>query len=248
MMLAMRRDEDSLTHVTAAILAGGTGSRLRPVLGDRPKALAPVLDRPYLTYLLDRLADVSVRKVVLLTGYLADQVRRAVGESYRGMCLVHAVEPTPLGTGGALRQILPHLPCGRVLVMNGDSWCDVNLVDFHESHRRRAARFSLVLSRCTDSARYGQAQVAADGRVLRFAEKGETGGGWINAGIYLMERGLIEEIPAHGPVSLEHDLLPMWIERGECVHGYFNTGRFIDIGTPESYAKATSFFHESARA
>jgi D-glycero-alpha-D-manno-heptose 1-phosphate guanylyltransferase len=248
MVFCMVRHDESLTDVTAAILAGGLGSRLRPVVRDRPKVLAPVLDRPYLTYLLDRLADVSVRRVVLLTGYLADQVRGALGESYRGMRLVYSVEPAPLGTGGALQRALPYLDSQRILVMNGDSWCDVSLVDFDACHRRRAARLSMVISPCADGARFGQVQVAANGRVLRFAEKRATGGGWINAGIYLVERGLIEEIPEELPLSLERDLLPEWLARGERVHGHCCTGRFIDIGTPESYAEAASFFHGPAHS
>jgi len=220
--------------------------RLRSVVGDRPKVLAPVLDRPYLAYLLDRLAEASAGDVVLLTGHRADQVQQAFGESYRGMRLVHSVEAAPLGTAGALRRALPHLASGHVLVMNGDSWCDVSLADFCEFHCRKAARLSLVLSPSPDSARFGHVRVAADGRVTQFGEKSVTGGGWINAGIYLLERGLIENIPASVPVSLERDLLPAWVSRGERVHGFFCTGRFIDIGTPESYAEAESFFRVGA--
>jgi D-glycero-alpha-D-manno-heptose 1-phosphate guanylyltransferase len=247
MFLSWRR-ENSLSMVTAAILAGGTGSRLRPVLADRPKVLAPVGGRPYLTYLLDRLAEVPVRKVVLLTGYLADQVHRAVGDRYRGMRLIHSVEPMPLGTGGALQRALQYLASRQILLMNGDSWCDVSLEDFHSQHCQQGARLSLVLSSCADSARFGQVQVAEDGHLLSFAEKTEAGSGWINAGIYLLERSLIAEIPEKVPVSLERELLPAWFARGERVYGYCSRGRFIDIGTPQSYAEAASFFHEPAHA
>src|SRR5437879_601155 len=110
--------------VTAAILAGGLGTRLRSVIADRPKVLAPVGGRPYLTYLLDQLAKAAVREVVLLTGYGAEQVRDALGATYAGMRLVHAAEPAPLGTAGALRHALPHLRSPAVLLMNGDSYCD----------------------------------------------------------------------------------------------------------------------------
>jgi D-glycero-alpha-D-manno-heptose 1-phosphate guanylyltransferase len=236
-----------LAGITAAILAGGPGTRLRPVVSDRPKALAPVHDRPYLTYLLDWLADNAVRDVVLLTGHQADQVRRTLGETYRDLRLIHSAEPSPLGTGGALRRALPHLVSPVVLVLNGDSWCDVDLADFRVFHARKADRLSLVLAVAADAARYGRVQVAADGRVQQFGEKDEArGGGWINAGIYLMDRGLIEEIPDGGPVSLERDLLPSWLGRRERIHGYFCTGRFLDIGTPESYAEAATFFQAGA--
>jgi D-glycero-alpha-D-manno-heptose 1-phosphate guanylyltransferase len=247
-MLSTRRNKNSLRNVTAAILAGGLGSRLRPVLADRPKVLAPVRGRPYLTYLLDRLAAVSIRRVVLLTGYLADQVRLTVGDRYRGMRLIHSVEPTPLGTGGALRQALSHLASPQVLILNGDSWCDVNLENFHAQHFRRGARLSMVLSACVDSSRFGQVRLAEDGRVLHFAEKTETGGGWINAGVYLLERGLIAEIPENAAIALERELVPAWLARGDRIHGYCSPGRFIDIGTPQSYAEAASFFHGPVHA
>jgi NDP-sugar pyrophosphorylase family protein len=242
------RADDSLSEVTAAILAGGIGSRLRPAVSDRPKVLAPVRGRPYLTYLLDRLANVPVRKVVLLTGYLADQVYGAVGDRYRGMRLIHSVEPTPLGTGGALRRALPHLSSRQILVMNGDSWCDVDLEGFHATHCQRGAQLSLVLGRCGDRSRFGHVQVAADGRALSFEEKTGAGGGWINAGIYLLERSLIAEVPENVPVSLEREMVPAWLARGERVYGYCTSGRFIDIGTPQSYAEAARFFHEPVHA
>jgi len=219
---------------------------LRSVVGDRPKVLAPVFERPYLTYVLDRLAKAGCGEVVLLTGHRADQVYQALGESYGGMRLVHSAEPAPLGTGGALRRALPHLISRLVLVLNGDSWCDVNLADFCAFHRRKATRLSLVLSPSAECARYGRVRVTADGRVREFGEKRETGGGWINAGIYLLDRRLIEEITEGGPVSLERDLLPAWMMRRERVHGFFCTGRFIDIGTPESYAEAEPFFRLGA--
>ena len=219
---------------------------MRPVVGDQLKVLAPVLQRPYLTYVLDRLAETGCGEVVLLTGHRADLIHQALGETYGGMRLVHSAEPTPLGTGGALRRALPHLTSRLVLLLNGDSWCDVSLGDLCSFHRRRATRLSLVLSPSADCARYGRVRVAADGRVKEFGEKSEAGGGWINAGIYLLDRGLIQEIAEGTPVSLERELLPTWVSRRERVHGFFCTGRFIDIGTPESYAKAERFFRLGA--
>jgi NDP-sugar pyrophosphorylase family protein len=226
--------------VTAAVLAGGLGSRLRPAIGDRPKVLAPVHGRPFVTYLLDQLAGAGVRDVVLLTGYRADEVRRALGETHRGLRLTYSPEPDARGTAGALRHALPHLACRAVLLMNGDSYCDVDwagLADFHERH---GAELSMVLARVADAGRFGRVQVATAGRVSSFAEKSAGGAGWINAGIYLLERRLIEEVPPSRPVSLERDVLPAWVGQGR-VHGFRGAGRFLDVGTPESYGEAEAF-------
>lgn len=235
---------DDAAAFTVAILAGGRGTRLRPAVGDRPKVLAPVHNRPYVTYLLDRLADAGVREVVLLTGYQAEQVSGALGTTYRGMRLVYVAEPSPLGTGGAVRGALPRLAGPMILLMNGDSYCEVDLTAFRDFHRRKAADVSLVLAAVADASRYGRVRLGRGGEVECFGEKepGGAGGGWINAGIYLLSRNLIEEIPAGRPVSLERELFPGWLRRGARVYGYCGGGRFIDIGTPESFAEAEAFF------
>jgi NDP-sugar pyrophosphorylase family protein len=231
-----------LEGATAAILAGGLGTRLRSCIADRPKVLAPVRGRPYLSYLLEQLADVGVRHVVLLTGYLANKVHSTFGDSYADMRLTYSEEPSPLGTAGALRQALPHLLSPTVPLLNGDSYCETSLADFWEAHHRKFADVSLVLARREDCSRFGRVQTAADGRVSCFEEKKQAGGaGWINAGIYLIQRAAIEEIPLGQPLSLERDLFPEWIDRKR-FWSFANAGRFLDIGTPESYAQAESFF------
>ncbi|HEY7309373.1 MAG TPA: nucleotidyltransferase family protein [Gemmataceae bacterium] len=233
---------EGLEDVTAAILAGGLGTRLRSRIADRPKVLAPVRGRPYLAYLLDQLAEARVRRVVLLTGYLADQIRTAFGETYAGLHLTYSDEPSPRGTAGALRDALPHLPSSSVLLLNGDSFCAASLLDFRAFHRRCCADLILVLTRVEDSSRYGRVCVAPDGRILRFEEKNQAAGaGWVNAGIYLLQRSLIEEIPADGPASLERDLFPMWAAGKRCC-AFLSGAPFLDIGTPESYAQAEAFF------
>jgi NDP-sugar pyrophosphorylase family protein len=231
-----------LEDVTAAILAGGLGTRLRSRIADRPKVLAPVRGRPYLTYLLDQLAAAGVRHVVLLIGYLADQIRSAFGETYAGLRLTYSQESSPRGTAGALRDALPHLSSPSVLLLNGDSFCAVSLLDFRAFHRRRCADLSLVLTRVEDCSRYGRVGVAPDDRILRFEEKSQAAGaGWVNAGIYLLQRSLIEEIPADAPASLERDLFPIWAAGKRCC-GFLSGAPFLDIGTPESYAQAEAFF------
>jgi NDP-sugar pyrophosphorylase family protein len=228
--------------VTATILAGGLGTRLQSVVADRPKVLAPVAGRPYLAYLLDQLAVVGMREVVLLTGYLAEQVKVTFGDTYGEMRLRYSVEPSPLGTAGALRHALALFRKPHVLLLNGDSYIEVDLAAFREQHYRQNADVSLVLCHVNDTSRFGRVEVGADGRVVRFEEKRkESGSGWINAGVYLLRRDVIGSIAPARALSLERDVLPWWITAGR-VQAYQTTGRFLDIGTPESYAAGEEFF------
>jgi NDP-sugar pyrophosphorylase family protein len=232
----------ALADVTAAILAGGLGTRLQPVVNDCPKVLAPVMGRPYLTFLLDHLAAASIRRVVLLTGYRAEQVSQALGKSYQGMQLIYSVEPCPLGTGGAVRWALAQLLSPTVLLLNGDSYCGVDLAHFWTFHDRQAADLSLVAARAADATRFGRLRFASDGAVRRFLEKSRRPcAGWINAGMYLLRRDLIAAFPRGRSLSLESDLIPAWIKDWR-VYGFRSRTPFLDIGTPSSYAAADKFF------
>lgn len=228
--------------VTAAILAGGLGTRLRSVVADRPKVLAPVAGRPFLAHLLDRLSSAGVGKVVLLVGYAAEQVKAAFGEEYGGMRLAYSAEPEPRGTGGAVRLALPHFDGDAVLLLNGDSFCDVDLTAFRAFHLEEPRSAALTLTRVPNAGRFGRVNLDTDGRVVGFEEKrANAGPGWINAGVYLLPRRLLEEIPADRAVSLEREVFPDWVARG-LVRAFPAGGRFIDIGVPESYAAASEFF------
>jgi NDP-sugar pyrophosphorylase family protein len=229
------------THRSVAILAGGLGTRLRPALADRPKVLAPVAGRPFLCYLLDQLSRFAVREVVLLTGHRAGEVRAALGDRYRAMRLLYSTEETPLGTAGAVRLALPLLPAPEVLLLNGDSFGEIDLDAFARQHAALAAQASLALCQVPDTARFGRVHLDGASRIVGYDEKKGGGSGWINAGTYLLRRELIEATPSGRAVSLERDLLPGWLAGG-CVYGYRSPGRFIDIGTPESYGEAEAFF------
>jgi D-glycero-alpha-D-manno-heptose 1-phosphate guanylyltransferase len=242
----MPADLDYGAHPTqspsAAILAGGFGTRLRAVVGDRPKVLAEVGGRPFLSRLLDQLARAGVQQVVLCTGYLGEQVEQTYGSRYGEMDVYHSRESTPLGTGGALRAILPLVGSDPVLILNGDSYCDFDIADFARFHRSRASEASIVLARVADTSRYGRVNVGPDGRIESFEEKAAaTGPGWINAGAYLVSRRALEQLPEHEPLSLEREVFPAWID-GAGMSGYRSEGRFLDIGTPASYAAAEHFF------
>ena len=227
--------------VTVAVLAGGLGTRLRPAVGDRPKVLAEVNGRPFLSYLLDQVADAGFEQVVLCTGYRAAAVEAEFGTVYRTLRLGYSRELEPLGTGGALRQALPCLETGTVLALNGDSFTDVDLADFWRGHSRSQARASLLLVWMAEAGRYGQVELSSEENILSFREKDpDAPAGWINAGVYLLERGLIAALPAGRSVSLERESFPSWL--GLPLRGVPARKRFLDIGTPESYRRAEEFF------
>jgi NDP-sugar pyrophosphorylase family protein len=226
--------------VTAAILAGGLGTRLRPALPGLAKALAPVGGRPYVDLLLEQIAQAGISSAVLLVGHLAGQVRDALGDQRCGVRLAYSVEDAPLGTGGALAHARPLLRGRTVLLLNGDSHCGMSLAAFLRWHSRRRAEATMALARVADAGRYGQVE-AAGGLVTRFAEKGpSTGPGWVNAGVYAIEPHLIDALPG-GVYSLERGVFPLWVREG-MLAAYRSSGALLDIGTPESYGQAEAHF------
>ncbi len=229
--------------MTAAVLAGGLGTRLRSVVADRPKVLAPVAGRRFLAYLLDKLADAGFERAVICTGYLGEQVSEAFGERWRKLYLRYSQERDPLGTAGALRLALGAIDSDQVLVLNGDSFCDVDISALAEFHRTHQAQVTIALADVPDVSRYGAVQLNVADAVRGFSEKGSVGPGLINAGVYLLDRQLIESIPSGSFVSIERDCLPSWVGKG--LFGFRGGTRFLDIGTPESFASAQVFFSAS---
>jgi histidinol-phosphate phosphatase family protein len=230
-----------LSNITAAVLAGGLGTRLRPVVADRPKVLAQIHGRPFLAYLLDQLSGAGLRSVVLCTGYLGDQIARTFGESYGRLRLTYSQEQQPMGTAGALRLALPHLTSDPILVINGDSFSFTDLAAFFGWYRNRPARAGILLTRVNDRDRYGSVKIDEQGAVLEFAEKTKgVNPNWISAGMYFLSEELLRSIPEDKVTSLEYDVFPRWVGQG--LYGYPNEGRFLDIGTPEDFATAVSFF------
>lgn len=229
--------------MTVLVLAGGLGTRLRAVLADEPKVLAPVAGRPFLACLLDQLHDAGFGRAILCTGHMGERVQAAFGNAYRGMELSYSRETTPLGTAGALRLALPLVQSETVMVTNGDSFCGVDPGLVWEWHVEHGTETTVVLVEVSDTTRYGKVSTGTDGRITAFDEKGTgRGAGWINAGIYVIARERLKSIPEGRAVSLEREMLPRWIEQG--VHGYRTAPdtRFLDIGIPEAYAEAEQFF------
>jgi NDP-sugar pyrophosphorylase family protein len=228
-----------------AVLCGGLGTRLRSAVADRPKALAEVAGRPFLAWLLDLLDRHGFQRVVLCTGYQAEQIEAEFGASYKRLQLQYSREPSLVGTGGALRHALPLFRSSSVLVVNGDSYCHADLASFWHGHLDAHAATSMVLTHVQDSSRFGSIQLNDEGNVAVFQEKAASAGpGWINAGIYLASRALLQAIPTKTVCSLEREIFPLWIKLG--LRGVKSDGPFIDIGTPESYVSANHLFHELA--
>lgn len=230
----------SLSDITTVILAGGLGTRLRSVVAGTPKVLAEVCGRPFLTYLLDQLVEAGVQEVVLCTGYLGEQVCDALGDTYKSLMLRYSQESSPLGTAGALRLANSLTHSDPLLIMNGDSFFQADLPAFYAWYCQQEADCALLLTQVADTRRFGRVHTHSDGKILSFTEKGEVGPGWINAGIYLLSQRVLQTIPAQRAVSLEHDMFPTWIEQN--FYTYRQTGVFLDIGTPESYAAAAHVF------
>lgn len=231
-----------LSRVSAIVLAGGLGTRLRPVIGALPKALAQVAGRPWIDQLLDQLEAASVPKVVLATGYGSEALRTALGSGRRHLDLVHAPEPEPLGTAGALRFCSPLVASDLVIVLNGDSYCGVDLRDLVAFHRQSGCKVTLTLVRVAETGRFGLVELDEAARVERFVEKGPSSNGstgLVNAGVYVMERSFLAELPARTPLSLEREVFPALIEQG--IAGFVCDGPFLDIGVPEDFGRAEAF-------
>jgi NDP-sugar pyrophosphorylase family protein len=231
--------EAGLRGIDVVVLAGGLGTRIRGVLGDIPKVLAPINHRPFLDHLLDHLAALGAGRVVLSLGVGADQVIAHLDRHRQPLPVLPVVEPAPLGTGGALRHVMPGLTGEPVMVMNGDTWLEADFAGFLADHHRAGRPVSLLCVAVDDVSRYGRVDLAADGCVTRFAEKDPAlaGPGLINGGALLLSRRALDRLGAETGPSLERDFLgqlpPGWI------HGWRAEGAaFIDIGTPDSLAEA----------
>ncbi len=226
---------------TGLVLCGGLGTRLLPVVADRPKGIADVGGRPFLGRLFDQVAAAGLTRTVLCTGYMAGSVQAACGDRHRGMTLAYSEEKTPLGTGGAIRVALPLVGTRDLLVLNGDSFCHADLAAFRTAYEAGGRKPMLLLVDMADASRFGRVECDADGTVRKFIEKSaDTGPGLINAGVYLLPVEFARTIPHDRAVSLEREMFPAWISSG--LRGFRCVGPFIDIGTPESYAAAPEFF------
>ena len=222
------------------MLAGGEGTRLRPLTHTTPKPVMPLAGRPFLSFMLDWAHSHGVEEVILSCGFLSDAVKRVLGDIYDGMRLRYVVEDEPLGTAGPVRLAYDEgILEERLLVLNGDVLTDIDLTAQVEQHERTGASATLALYPVDDTSSYGVVPTGEDGAVEAFIEKGGAGAAThrINAGAYVIEREAMERIPAGRPVSFELEVFPSLV--GEGLYGFDAAGYWIDIGTPERYLEAT---------
>jgi mannose-1-phosphate guanylyltransferase len=226
--------------VQALVLAGGEGTRLRPLTSTVPKPVVPLVDRPFIAYMLGWLARHGVDDVVLSCGYLAAGVRNVLGDgSAFGLRLRYVEEPEPLGTGGAVKYAEALLD-DRFLVLNGDVLSDADLTVQVDRHAQSGARATLALMAVADPSGYGLVRTAPDGEVTGFLEKpsaDQIDTNLVSAGAYVLERDVLELMPLEGPCSIERDVFPALIGAG--LYAWEAEGYWLDIGTPARYLQAT---------
>ncbi len=225
-------------HIPVLILAGGLGTRLQPVLGQTPKVLAPIAGKPFLGYMLDLLERQGFRRVTLCLGHGAEAVASYASDgSAWGMAITCSVEPQPLGTAGAVRHALA---AGRVdsnvLVLNGDTYPELDFAALIGFHRQKRAVATLALVHKDDTRDGGTVELVGDGRIVGFQEKSPAARpGLVSAGVYVFSPTIVERIPAGQPSSLERQTFPALVQAHEPIFGHVSPGAFYDIGTPERY-------------
>jgi mannose-1-phosphate guanylyltransferase len=227
--------------VQALVLAGGEGTRLRPLTLTTPKPVMPFAGRPFMTFMLDWLGRHGIDDVILSCGFMSDAVESVLGDIHGGIRLRYVHEEEPLGTAGPLRLALDTgaLQDERLFVLNGDVLTDMDLTAEREQHERTGARATLCLIQVEDTASYGVVPTAEGGEVEQVLEKspGPAPTNRINAGAYLLERDVIEQVPAGRAVSIEREIFPELVGNG--LYGYLAAGYWKDIGTPRRYLEGT---------
>jgi D-glycero-alpha-D-manno-heptose 1-phosphate guanylyltransferase len=228
---------------TAVILAGGLGTRLQSVVNDVPKPLARVNDRPFLSYQLRYLKYYGLKHFILSVGHLSEKVTACYGNSFEGVPVTYAIETEPLGTGGGIRNALHFSVHDEALVLNGDSFFDLDLNRFAALHLQSNSACSLALRKVEDASRYGTIKLDPQNRISAFAEKTALQRpGLINGGVYILNKNIFtSNSPATGAFSIEKDFFqkcaPSLVMKGFEFNDYF-----IDIGIPADYEKAQDDF------
>lgn len=232
------------------ILAGGLGTRLRGVVPDLPKPMAPVIGRPFLEYQIAYWLAQGIRRVVLSVGYRREAIMEYFGQRYLGAEIVYAPEERPLGTGGALLNAARYLGSGAdFLVLNGDTYFEVSLPALQAAHHAADADMTLAL-RCLDvNDRYSGVRLGEKSEVLEFQRRDEpVRERLVNGGVYLVNPRVLQDIPLppDRSLSLEDEVLPDLLKRGNRILGHVVTGRFLDIGLPDDYLRAEKMLAEEA--
>jgi len=236
--------KDTQNQVSAILLAGGFGTRLKPWTDKIPKPMLPIGGRPLLDRIVDQVSSAGINDIVLALHHLPHVIISwFYGQGYKsGRHIGFSLERTPLDTAGGIRHAMRMRKTQHdtVLVLNCDIWSDIDLAALISRHQDAGADLTMALAQVEDPSRYGVAMMAKSGQIERFVEKPivSLGTHWINAGAYVFRREILEAIPENQPVSLEHVTIPELLASGGHIEGYKHFGRWIDIGTPQSYELA----------
>ncbi|MBN2187709.1 MAG: NDP-sugar synthase [Dehalococcoidia bacterium] len=225
----------------AVILVGGEGTRLRPLTCNTPKAMVPILNQPFLEHLLRYLKEHGISDAILAMGYLPDPIQSRLGDgSHFGVQISYLVEESPLGTAGAVKNAESFLD-EPFIVFNGDVLTEIDLTDMIKRHREINPEVTMALTPVDNPTIYGVVETTATGMVKRFVEKptwDKVTTNMINAGIYILEPGVLEYIPTSAPCMFEDHVFPKMLKMGKPILSYPSDAYWIDIGTPEKYLKA----------
>lgn len=224
----------------AVILAGGFGTRLQKVVHDVPKPMAPVDGKPFLSYLLDQLDRQGCTHTILAVGYKKKIIQDFFGSHYKGISLSYSVEDEPLLTGGALKKALRQATEDVAVVLNGDTFFSVDFSKMIDFHNQAHSDATLAVKELHDFSRYGTVQFDDDYRITRFVEKKSCEKGFINGGVYILNRNLFDDI-TQDKFMIEKDFLEKYVD-SKVFSAFLCDGYFIDIGIPEDYAKANKEF------
>jgi D-glycero-alpha-D-manno-heptose 1-phosphate guanylyltransferase len=226
----------------AIVLAGGFGTRLQKVVNEVPKSMAPVGGRPFLEYLFDFLIARGITSAVLSTGYKSSVIHSHFKDKYKGLSLAYAVENEPLGTGGGIKNAFHKVIGEEAFVFNGDSLFIADLNGMALLHKKENATATLALRFLQDTARYGTVKLDAIHRIRGFHEKqAGSGAGYINAGVYILNKAFITGTLFNDRFSLERDCFEKYY-REMLMLGFPCEGYFLDIGIPEDYKRAQDEF------
>ena len=227
----------SPSKIDVVILCGGFGKRLQTVIKDIPKPMAKIKRRPFLDILVDFIASYGFRHFILCTGYKADTIEKYYRQKNSNLSIIFSRERKPLGTGGAIKNAKNYIKSSPFLVINGDSLCKINLIEFIDFHLKKEALISIAVTNADVCDDYGVITINGLQRIVEFDEKAK---GYknrlINAGVYLLQREVFSLMPGKDNFSIERDFFPKNIKRK--LYAFETQESVIDIGTPERYKKA----------
>ncbi|MBI5180531.1 MAG: NTP transferase domain-containing protein [Nitrospirae bacterium] len=229
----------NLGDIDVVILCGGLGTRLRPVTGDLPKVLVNICGRPFIDLLVEGLQQWGFKRFILCVGYMSELVIYHIRQK-KDWQVEFSEEKVPLGTGGAIKKAIPLIGSETFLVVNGDTICDVDYSKFYEFHIHNNGILSIALTMTRNSGEYGSVSIDNENRIENFREKeNKNGKCLVSAGIYMMNKAIVNWMPGNIKFSLEYDVFPN-IQRDLC-HGFITNSKLIDIGTPHRFENATKY-------